>query len=328
MNVAAPGPVKPVIALSDIHFRYGDAIVLDGVSFSVRPGETFGLLGPNGCGKSTLLSLLSGSLALQDGEFRVSDAPQAQISHDYRRRLGVVFQRPSLDDKLTVLQNLQLAATMHAIPRKQRQLRIDALLGLFGIADRANQAVSELSGGLQRRVDVARALLHQPLLLLLDEPSSGLDEPSFRTLWSHLKRCQQLEACRGGLTIICATHRAAEAEYCDRLAILNRGQIQLIDTPSALRAQVSSDVVIIETSAPEEIKQRLADTLGLSSLVEADRVHVECESGHLMIPRLVESIAPLRVTSISLRQPSLADVFLKVTGLTLHTETDRAESSS
>jgi ABC-2 type transport system ATP-binding protein len=294
-----------------LSFSYGDRPVLAGLDFEVAEGEIFGLLGPNGSGKSTVLAVLAGLLEAESGTVQFRGQVVSPRQRDYRAALGVVFQSPSLDLKLTARENLVLAASLQGLRRRTGRRLADRAVAQVGLADRANESVETLSGGMRRRLDLARALIHQPRLLLMDEPTAGLDESAFRSTWQVLQRLRRETA----LTIVLSTHRPEEADRCDRLAVLDQGRADAIDTPEALRRRVAGDVLVIAADEPEGLRETIAGELGLEGIVdEAGALHLECERGHEVIPRLVEIFPNGRLRSVSLRRPSLADAFLKITG--------------
>ena len=300
-----------LLRISGLVHQYRDRAVLTGLDLAVRRGEVFGLLGPNGSGKSTAFAVLAGLLPCQGGTIAFDGTAMATADRRLRAQMGVVFQSPSLDAKLTCRQNLELAATLRRV--RHASERVDEQLAAAGLADRASDLVGQLSGGMRRRLDIARALLHGPRLLLMDEPTAGLDESSFRTTW------QRLLAMRAGsdLTVLLTTHRPEEAELCDRIAVLSDGKALVTDTPQALRERVSSDVVVLKGEAPETLATEAAARFGLPTLLDGDEVVIECDRGHELIPRIVEAFGSGRLTSVSLRRPGLGDVFLKITGHTL-----------
>jgi len=312
-----PGPAltaaparAPRLAVEDVRFRYGDREVLRGVSLAVGPGEIVGLLGPNGAGKSTLFSILAGLLAPAAGRFRLDGREIAAGARALRAAAGIVFQAPGLDGKLTAEENLRLAAALHRVPRAAARTAVARLLDSAGLADRAREPVERLSGGMRRRIELARALVHRPALLVMDEPTTGLDAGAFRAFWAEVERLRRTE----GLTVVLTTHRPDEAERCDRLAVLAGGAIVAEGTPEELRARVPGDVVVIETDSPEEVASGIASRLGLTARVRDDAVLVEHEAGHTLVPRIVEAFPPGKLRAVSLRRPTLGDAYLAITG--------------
>lgn len=308
-----PSEAKPLLRIEGLTRRFGDRVALNALSFQVSQGEIFGLLGPNGAGKSTAFQILAcilrpdaGNVFLEGRRLELDDA-------GLRTRMGVVFQRGSLDDQLTARENLMLGARLYDVPRSEARRRVDAMFDLIELADRAKERVAGWSGGMKRRLELARALVHRPQILLMDEPTQGLDESSFRRFWAHVKALRESE----GLTVLLTTHRPEEAEQCDRLAILDTGKLIASDTPRALAARMGGDVITLEAEDPDAVAETLGSELGLSAVIVEGRVQIERREGHALVPRLVEAFPPRTLLSISLRKPTLADVFLKLTGHSL-----------
>ncbi len=320
MRSDAPPPLLNVRGLSR---RFGDRLALQGLSFEVNSGEIFGLLGPNGAGKSTAFQILACILRPDAGSVDFKGRELSLDDPALRTRMGVVFQRSSLDDQLTARENLLLGARLYGLPRARSRTRIAEMFELIELSDRAREKVEGWSGGMRRRLELARALVHQPQILLMDEPTQGLDEASFRKFWAHVKSLRQAR----GLTVLLTTHRPEEAEQCDRLAILDAGRLVAIDSPQALAAQIGGDVITIEAEEPAEIVQVLRDRFELTGTLVKGRIQVERREGHALIPRLVEAFPPGRLQSVSLRRPTLADVFLKLTGHSLGTDEPTPEAS-
>jgi len=283
--------------------RYGERAALDGVAFSVRAGEVFGLVGPNGGGKTTLFKILSTALVPTSGTARVAgiDVRDGAV----RRKIGVVFQSPSLDGKLTVAENLLHHGHLYGLSGGGLRQRIGEELARFGLADRSGDRVEKLSGGLQRRVELAKSLLHRPEVLLLDEPSTGLDPGARRDLW---------EALRGlkGVTVLLTTHLLEEAERCDRLAILHKGRVVALGEPLTLRAEIGGDVVTVRSREAEKLAAGIREKLGESPQVVDGTVRLARDRGHEFVGRLVEAF-PGMVESVTVAKPSLEDVFMAKT---------------
>jgi ABC-2 type transport system ATP-binding protein len=308
---ARPGAKDTVrLAGRDLAFSYGDRQALRGVSFAALAGEILGFLGPNGAGKSTLFSILAGLLPPDAGEIWLDGARLDPGSRALRARMGVVFQEPSLDAKLSSEENLLLGAALFAVPRGEARARATALLQAAGLADRAGDAAGKLSGGLRRRLELARALIHRPEVLLLDEPTTGLDALAFRRTWETIEGLRATE----GLTAVLTTHRPDEAERCDRLAVLSHGRVVALETPASLRDRVAGDVVVVEADEPESLAREIALRFGVPARPSAGAVAIERERGHELVPRLVEAFPAGRFRSVSVRRPTLADAFLLVTG--------------
>jgi ABC-2 type transport system ATP-binding protein len=308
--------VVPRLSLRGITFGYGERPVLEGLSFDVRPGEVFGLLGPNGAGKSTLFSILTGLFAVQAGEIRLDGLILPFGSPALRARTGVVFQEPSLDLRLTARENLLLGAALFRVPRADARARAGRLLAAAGLEERAGEQVGRLSGGMRRRLELARALIHQPSILILDEPTSGLDAAAFRRTWETLLELRRQE----GLTLLVTTHRPDEGERCDRLAVLAQGRIVACEPPEVLKARVAGDVLEVEADEPGALAAEIAARLRLRARSNPRGVTIEHERGHELVPRLVEAFPPGRFRSIAVRRPTLADAFLDLTGRALADE--------
>lgn len=300
---------QKAIQVAGLSFTYGDRIALDGMTFSVDQGEVFGVLGPNGSGKSTLFRVLATLLPVGAGKASVCGYDVATETAEVRRRIGVTFQSASLDRKLTVWENLKYQGQLYGLTGAFLKLRIAETLNRLGISDRVKELVGELSGGLQRRVEIAKCLLHRPALLLLDEPSTGLDPRARLDLWSFLSELRQQSV----LTIVVTTHLLDEAEQCDRLAILNEGQLVALDAPSTLRAALGGDCLTIRCRNPDQVVQKLHAKCGLNARVVNDYVRLEHDAGHHMISSLVEHLGD-EITSITLGRPTLEDVFVHQTG--------------
>jgi ABC-2 type transport system ATP-binding protein len=308
---AARAPDRPPrLALRGVAVRRGGREVLRDVSLEIAPAEIVGLLGPNGAGKSTLFGILAGLLRPDAGAFFLDGEAIAPGARAFRARAGVVFQEPSLDGKLTAEENLRLAAALHRVPAATARARVPRLLAEAGLAGRAREPVERLSGGMRRRLELARALVHAPSILVMDEPTTGLDAAAFRAWWEVIAALRRAE----GTTVIVTTHRPDEAERCDRLAVLAGGTLVARGTPDALRARVAGDVVVVDADDREGLARELRARLGLDARVRADGVHVAREQGHLLVPRLVEAFPAGRLRSVSLRRPTLADAYLAVTG--------------
>jgi ABC-2 type transport system ATP-binding protein len=295
--------------------RYGQVEAVRGIDLEVEAGEIFGFLGPNGAGKSTTISILCTLVRPTSGLATVAGL---DVSHDpdgVRSRIGLVFQDPSLDIQLTARENLEFHAFIYDVPADVRRKRIAEVLEMVELADRAGSEVKTFSGGMKRRLEIARGILHTPDVLFLDEPTVGLDPQTRRHIWSYLKELQQRER----ITIFMTTHYMDEAEYCDRIAIIDHGQIVAQGTPDELKRLVGGDVVTItasdNTAAAEEIKQRF----GLEPMIDNGSLRVEVDDGAGFVPRLVRE-TDVRIESVAFRRPSLDDVFLKLTGHAIRDE--------
>ena len=301
--------MNDAILVDHLRFRYKERVALNNISFSVRDGEIFGLLGPNGGGKSTAFRILCTFLLPESGTVRIRGYDVATEADQIRKKIGVVFQAGSLDRKLTVLENMKHQGHLYGLKGEFLSDRISALLARFGIADRAGDLIETLSGGLRRRVEVAKAILHQPSLLLLDEPSTGLD-PSVRLdLWNLLRELQQQE----NVTVLLTTHFMEEAERCDRLAVLDQGSLITVGTPDELKQAVGGEVVTIQSKSVDLVCALLQRSFGLPSTVINDSVRIELADGRQWVPKILEKFSD-QIDSITIGKPTLEDVFIHYTG--------------
>ena len=305
------GPMidSPVVEARDLSFSYRDRKALQGITFQVGRAEIFGLLGPNGGGKTTLFRILSTLLRPGGGLGRVGGHDLVKDPVAVRRCIGVVFQSPSLDGKLTVLENLRHQGHLFGLRGQVLQARIDEMLSRIGPADRARDRVETLSGGLQRRVEVAKGLLHRPSVLLLDEPTSHLDPGVRRDLWDVLRGLRD----RDGVTILLTTHLMEEAERCDRIGILDRGELIAAGAPEALKEEIGGGVIRVQTRYPEALAAEIREQFGAEPTLVDDEIRIEQAHGHAFAARLLEAF-PSRIDALTLGRPTLEDVFLRRTG--------------
>ena len=297
------------VAVSELRHQYGDREALCGIDFNVSTGEVFGLLGPNGGGKTTLFRILATLLPVKSGSVTLMGLDLRTQPEAIRRLIGVTFQSPSVDGKLTVAENLRHQAHLYGLSGNIAAVRIDELLGKLGLSDRRRDRVDSLSGGLKRRVEVAKSLLHRPRVLLLDEPSTGLDPGARHDLWEYLTRLRQDE----GTTILVTTHLMEEADRCDRLGILDRGNIVALGTPDELRLSVGGDCLTIQTADPAMLSDQIAARFQITAKRFGDSLRIEREAGHELLRDIVSAF-PVEITAISLAKPTLEDVFIFRTG--------------
>jgi ABC-2 type transport system ATP-binding protein len=300
--------VRAVVA-SDITHRYGDRMALDRVSLSVAEGEIFGLLGPNGSGKTTLFKILTTLLRPTSGTATLFSSDIATDPAGVRRLLGVAFQNPSLDGKLTCLENLVHHGHLYGLRGRTLATRSLELLERFGLADRRGDQTEKLSGGLKRRLELAKAILHRPRLLILDEPATGLDPGARQDVWRDLFTLRKDEK----ITVVLTTHLMDEAERCDRLAIMNGGQVVAQGSGDELKAEIGGDVISVETADPEKLAADIAARFSLTAQCVEGAVRIEMPEAHKFVATLIEAF-PGAVRSVHLGKPTLEDVFLHHTG--------------
>jgi len=297
------------VEVSGVSFKYDEKAALNGLSFTIERGEIFGLLGPNGGGKTTLFKLLSTLMPLQAGFIRVFGDDLRASAIGLRRRFGVVFQHPSVDGKLTVAENLATHGHLYGMRGRQLADRSAAMLARLGLESRAKDLVETLSGGLQRRVELAKALLHQPKLLILDEPSTGVDPAARREFINYLAQLREQD----GVTIVLTTHYLEEAERCDRLGVLHQGRLAALDTPASLKAQVGGDVVVINARDPEALQKKITAQMHVRASVVDGMIRVERPRGHEFVRDVVEAFGS-ELESVTFGKPTLEDVFVHLTG--------------
>ncbi len=306
---AAPISAEPAIEVADLSFSYGDRPALSTVEFTIARGEIFGFLGPNGGGKSTLFRLLSTLVPIQSGDARILGCDLRGATQALRRKIGVVFQSPSLDGKLTVTENLAIHGNLYGMRGARLKERTQAMLARLDVSDRAGDLAETLSGGLRRRVELAKALLHEPELLLLDEPSTGLDPAARREFFNLLSRLRESD----GVTIVLTTHYMEEAERCDRIGVLDRGRLVAIAPPGELKQRVGGDVMVISAAAPEALAQKIAQRLQVRATPVDGTLRIERPRGHELVARLVDEFGG-EIESITFGRPTLEDVFVHLTG--------------
>ena len=309
------GSGDAVIEATGLVKRYKDLEAVRGIDLEVRRGEIFGFLGPNGAGKSTTISILCTLLKPSAGTARVAGIDVVRDPARVRQRIGLVFQDPSLDDQLTGRENLEFHAFIYSVPQIERRKRIDEMLALLQLTDRARSQVRTYSGGMKRRLEIARGMLHQPQVLFLDEPTLGLDPQTRQSIWTHLNELRD----KKGITIFMTTHYMDEAEFCDRIGIIDKGKIVALGTPDELKAMVGGDVVTITSSRPDEAAAEITKMLGPTPIRDNGSLRMEVPDAKVFVPRLVRELeAP--VDTVTLRRPSLDDVFLKLTGRAIREE--------
>jgi ABC-2 type transport system ATP-binding protein len=292
--------------------RYGDIEAVSGIDLSVRTGETFGFLGPNGAGKSTTINILCTLVDPTSGTAQVAGHDVVRDRREVRRNIGLVFQDTTLDSYLTAEQNLRFHAELYGMERSVIPDRMHQVLSMVGLWERRSSRVATYSGGMKRRLEIARGLMHSPRVLFLDEPTVGLDPQTRSSIWTYIQDLRERE----DITIFLTTHYMDEAENCDRIAIMNAGRIVVLDTPEALKASVGKDRVQINTDDDAAAIRMLEQRFGLEAAVHNRAVTFSVPAGEQFVPRLFAELGvPIR--SVSVARPSLDDVFLAYTGTTI-----------
>lgn len=304
-----------IIEVDGLVRRFGAIEAVKGVSFGVEPGEIFGFLGPNGAGKTTTINMLCTLLMPHDGSARVSGFDIRTQRSEVRRSIGLVFQQTTLDEYLSADQNLRFHAYAYGIPADTRERRMTELMTMVDLADRRKGSVRTYSGGMKRRLEIARGLLHRPKVLFLDEPTLGLDPQTRRHIWDYLRALREHE----GLTIFLTTHYMDEAENCDRIAVIDHGEIVGLDTPDGLKRAVGGDVVTVKTADNDAAAAEIGARYGVETITHDGTVSFSVTQGEEFLPQFVRSLEqPLQ--SIGLRRPTLDDVFLQLTGREIRDE--------
>ena len=292
--------------------RFGSLTAVDGVSFDVRPGEIFGFLGPNGAGKSTTISMLCTLLTPTEGTATVAGFDIVRERSAVRRNIGLVFQDPTLDEYLTAVENLRFHAELYGVPSKEVRPRLDQVLSMVGLQDRRKSLVRTYSGGMKRRLEIARGLLHSPRVLFLDEPTVGLDPQTRASIWAYVTELRQRER----ITIFLTTHYMDEAEYSDRIAIMDAGSIVALDTPEALKESVGTDRIRLRTDDDALTIALLAERFGIEATTSEGEVTFYVAGGEEFVPRLFAEL-PVAIKAVSVARPTLDDVFMSYTGRTI-----------
>jgi ABC-2 type transport system ATP-binding protein len=302
----------PAVSVSGLVRRYGELEAVRGIDLTVDVDETFGFLGPNGAGKSTTINILCTLIRPTQGSARVAGYDVVRERDEVRRNIGLVFQDTTLDGYLTAERNLRLHAELYGMPRSLIAPRVRDVLDMVGLWDRRNSKVSTFSGGMKRRLEIARGLLHSPRVLFLDEPTIGLDPQTRASIWSYIRELRNREH----ITIFMTTHYMDEAEYCDRIAIIDQGKIIALDTPQALKASIGKDRVQIHTDDDARAMKALQEQFGLTATMAEGAVMFAVEEGEQFIPKLFSDF-PVAIQSVNVSRPSLDDVFMSYTGTTI-----------
>jgi ABC-2 type transport system ATP-binding protein len=308
------------ITVNALDKRFGEVHAVRGVDFEVQTGEVFGFLGPNGAGKTTTINMLCTLAKPTSGKATVAGHDVVKERDDVRRNIGLVFQDPTLDGYLTAAQNLQLHAELYGVESKLVAPRSEQVLKMVGLWERKDNEVATFSGGMRRRLEIARGLMHSPRVLFLDEPTIGLDPQTRRSIWGYIRELKEREE----ITIFMTTHYMDEAEWCDRIAIMDHGQIVALDTPEALKAQVGKDRVSIHTDDDEAAIEALNDLFGIEAKISEGAVTFGVPAGEEFVPRLFAELG-IPIKAVNVARPTLDDVFMSHTGTTIR---DAEEDSS
>lgn len=312
-----------VIEAENLTRRYGDFVAVDQVNLTVKEGEVFGFLGPNGAGKTTTIHMLCTLLRPTSGAARVAGYDVVSQGAWVRKNIGLVFQEPTLDENLTAAENLHFHGIIYGVKKAKLSSRIEEVLRLAMLWDRRNELVKSYSGGMKRRLEIARGLLHMPRVLFLDEPTIGLDPQTRKYMWEYIHQARLQE----GTTVFMTTHYMDEAENCDRIAIIDRGRIVAKGTPKELRSLVGGDIVEIQSPRSQELACEVAEILGVKVEAGNGLVRFEVPEAEKALPRLLEKLPREWVTSVGYKRPSLDDVFIKLTGRAIRDESGNAMQS-
>ena len=311
-----------IIEVQNLTKRFNGLVAVDHVSFTVEKGEIFGFLGPNGAGKSTTISMLATILTPSGGDATISGFSIRRQRDAVRHSIGMVFQDASLDNRLTAEENLRFHARLYGVPKDDYRRRMEEVLRLVDLWDRKRDIVETFSGGMKRRLEIARGLIHYPDVLFLDEPTIGLDPQTRALLWDYVLKLKHDRA----MTIFMTTHYMDEAEYCDRIAIMDRGKIVALDTPANLKRQLGGDIVRIESSQNDALRKELEHKLGTPVRQEGNALQFEVADGAKFLPRLLQEVRT-KVEAVELRKPTLDDVFLSLTGRNIREAEDRRQTT-
>jgi ABC-2 type transport system ATP-binding protein len=314
------GITGAAISVHGLVKRFGELEAVRGVDFEVAAGEVFGFLGPNGAGKTTTINMLCTLARPTAGSATVAGHDVVRERDDVRRNIGLVFQDPTLDGYMTAAQNLRLHAELYGVQSKLVAPRMRQVLTMVGLWDRRDAAVATFSGGMRRRLEIARGLMHSPRVLFLDEPTIGLDPQTRRSIWTYIRELKEREE----ITIFMTTHYMDEAEWCDRIAIMDHGEIVALDAPEALKARVGTDRVMIDTDDDDAAIAALSERFGIEARFAEGRVTFGVPAGEEFVPRLFAELG-MPIRSVSVSRPTLDDVFMAYTGTTIR---DREEDTS
>jgi len=308
----------PIIQVHNLSKKFKSLTAVDDISFTVNEGEVFGFLGPNGAGKTTTINILCTLLSPTAGAASIAGYECAKNPDEVRTAIGIIFQDTTLDAGLTAYENLKFHAYLYNLDRALTERRIDEMLDVVELQNRKHDLIKNFSGGMKRRLEIARGLLHYPHVLFLDEPTIGLDPQTRNTIWDFINTLRKKEK----ITVFMTTHYMEEAENCDRIAIMDHGKIIAKDTPARLKQMVHGDVITLATSNNELAQQEIQGTFGMEARMENGTLSLEAEKGDELIPRLIHGLS-VTTLSVGLKKPTLNDVFLRLTGRTIRDEGPR-----
>jgi ABC-2 type transport system ATP-binding protein len=304
-----------IIQVDNLVKKYGQLVAVDHISFDVAPGEIFGFLGPNGAGKTTTINILCTLARPTSGKATLNGFDVVRQQNQVRHSIGLVFQDSSLDDRLTGMHNLSFHAMVYNVPAAVRNKRIEQVLKMVDLWDKRNNFVRTYSGGMKRRLELARGLLHYPKVLFLDEPTLGLDPQTRNHIWEYVLQLQKQE----GTTVFLTTHYMDEAEKASRIAIIDHGKLVAMDTPVNLKHLVGKDIVTVRTGDNKKAAEEIKSHYGTEAMSVGDQLTFSVENGEEFLPLFIKEFS-VNITSISLRHPTLEDVFLKLTGREIREE--------
>ncbi|HDZ86767.1 MAG TPA: ABC transporter ATP-binding protein [Actinobacteria bacterium] len=303
------------VEVKDLVKQFGQTVAVDGISFAIEKGKIFGFLGPNGAGKTTTINILCTLLKASSGNAYINGLESSQDPEKVRQSIGIVFQDPSLDERLTAWDNLEFHGLIYNLSKKLRRQRIDEVLDIVKLDDRRHDLVKTFSGGMKRRLEIARGLMHHPSVLFLDEPTLGLDPQTRNHIWSYIRKIKKEQ----NITIFLTTHYMEEAENCDDIAIIDHGKIIALDTPSNLKNSISKNKISLITEDNKKAADEIASKFDLEAIIIDGRIDVEVDDAEKFTPKLIKAI-DVGIDVIQLRKPSLDDVFIELTGRTIRDE--------
>ncbi|MDV2582440.1 ATP-binding cassette domain-containing protein [Alkalibacillus haloalkaliphilus] len=302
--------MNSIITVKDLKKSYKKIDAVKGINFDVKEGEIFGFLGPNGAGKSTTINMICTMLPPSSGEIIINDYNVNKQKDEVRSSIGIIFQENTLDEKLTANENLKLHCRFYNVPKEKRHARIQEVLQIVDLVDEQNQRVEEYSGGMKRRLEIARGLLHYPKVLFLDEPTVGLDPNTRAHLWKYILKLKEQE----GITMFLTTHYLDEAEISDRVAIMDQGEIIAIDSPTALKDQLGGDLIELSTEDNDQALKEIEEKVENADItVSGDTIHLKVASSDAFISSFIKTLE-IPITQLNIRKPTLNDVFLAFTG--------------